>query len=148
MMIVGVGNRFRGDDAAGLSAAARLRERFPALRVVECDGDVARLLEAWAGEEAVVVIDATASGAAPGTIRRFEAHREPLPAAFARGSTHAFGVAQSVELGRALGRLPARVVVYGIEGARFEPGLELSTEVAAAVESVVEAVAQEAGGRA
>ena len=43
-MILGVGNDFRGDDAVGLFAARRLRERLPPARVIECDGDLAGIV--------------------------------------------------------------------------------------------------------
>jgi hydrogenase maturation protease len=57
-----------------------------------------------------------------------------LPAGLFRVSTHRFGLADALELARALGRLPPRVVVYGIEGSRFAPGRPMSPAVAAAVE--------------
>lgn len=142
-MILGVGNDFRGDDAAGLLAVRRLRERLPKVRVIECDGDLAGAVERWTGEDAVIVIDAVSSGAEAGTIHRFEAHARPLSSRFFRGSTHAFGVAEAVELARALDRLPHRLIVYGIEGASFATGDSLSPQVAAAVEEVVIRVVEE-----
>ena len=59
-------------------------------------------------------------------------------------STHAVGVGEAIELARVVGRLPSRIVVYGIEGSRFETGAALSAEVAAAVGRVVDAVLHEA----
>jgi hydrogenase maturation protease len=53
-----------------------------------------------------------------------------------RSSTHAFGVAEAVELARELGRLPGRLEVYAIEGADFSAGAELSAEVASAVRTL------------
>jgi hydrogenase maturation protease len=50
-----------------------------------------------------------------------------------RCSTHALGVAEAIELARALGRLPARLEVYAIEGARFTAGAGLSPAVEQAV---------------
>jgi len=50
-----------------------------------------------------------------------------------------------VELARALGRLPPRLIIYGIEGKSFEAGAGLSPEVQAAVEGVVERVLREVG---
>jgi hydrogenase maturation protease len=67
----------------------------------------------------------------------------PLPALFSRVSTHAFGVAEAIELARALGQLPPALVVYGVEGATFEAGAGLSAAVAAAVPQVVAQVRQE-----
>jgi hydrogenase maturation protease len=110
-------------------------------------GDFPSLLDDWQGAEAVVLIDATSSGAEPGTICRYEAHARPLPAAFSRSSTHSFGVAEAIELARALGRLPPRLVVFGIEGRDFGPGIALSPDVDSAVDEVVRRVIQEAHGR-
>ena len=142
-LIVGVGNAFRRDDAAGLAAATRLHGLLPAIRVLAREGDLASLLDDWRGADAVIVVDATSSGSEPGTIRRYDAHERPLPAAFTRSSTHSFGIAEAVELARALGRLPARVVVFGIEGRDFTPGDALSPDVEAAVDEVVRRVTAE-----
>lgn len=133
-VVLGVGNPLRGDDAAGLVAAERLDGRLH-------EGDATGLLDAWEGADAAIVIDAVRSGAAAGTVHRLDASAEPLPASLRTStSTHAIGVAEAIELARALGRLPRRVVVYGIEGGRFEAGAPLSLEVAAAVDRVVESV--------
>jgi hydrogenase maturation protease len=106
---------------------------WPDVRMRECDGDPAALLEAWDGESAAVVVDAMASGAPMGTVRRLDASRMPLPADFHRGSTHGLGLAEAVELGRSLGRLPATLVIYGIEGGAFGEGERLSYPVECAV---------------
>ena len=45
-----------------------------------------------------------------------------LPAELFRASTHHFGLAEAVELARAVGQLPERLVVFGIEGASFGRG--------------------------
>jgi hydrogenase maturation protease len=82
------------------------------------------------------VIDAVRSGAPAGTIHRLDVGSEPAPAAPRLGSTHAVGLAEAVELGRALGRLPARLELYGIEGARFDAGAELTPAVERAVEAL------------
>ena len=104
-VIVGAGNNYRRDDGAGLATVMRLRRALPVpsadVRVLAKEGDFASLLDDWQGAEAVVVVDATSSGSAPGTIRRYDAREGPLPAAFSRSSTHAFGAAEAIELARA-----------------------------------------------
>ncbi len=55
-------------------------------------------------------------------------------------STHAFSVPDALELGRALGRAPRRVVVIGVEGAAFGMGDPLTPAVEAALDGVAEAV--------
>jgi hydrogenase maturation protease len=134
-LIAGVGNDWRGDDAAGLVAARRLRERLPGVRVIEVASDAAALLDAWDGVGLAIVIDAVRSGAPPGTIHRLDGDPGPSPA-LRLGSTHAIGLAEAIELGRALDRLPARLEIYGIEGARFEAGAGLTPVVARAVEAL------------
>lgn len=143
MRLIGVGNRFRGDDAAGLLVAERLRSELPELEVLELEGEPAGLIEAWDGAGAVVVVDAVSSGSPPGTIHRLDAIGEGLPADVFRASTHAMGLAEAVGLARALGRLPGSLVVYGLEGSSFEAGESLSPPVQAAVERVATLVRQE-----
>jgi hydrogenase maturation protease len=85
------------------------------------------------------------SGAAPGTVHRFEVAERPLPAGLRSStSTHAVGIGEAIELARALGRLPSRLVVYAVEGQCFEAGATLSGAVAAAVDRVAEVVLDEA----
>ena len=84
-------------------------------------------------------------GAEPGTVHRFDAASGPLPSREFRSSTHALGIGETVELARALGRLPARLVVFGIEGESFGSGGELSGGARTGVERAVELVLEEAG---
>jgi hydrogenase maturation protease len=143
-VVIGIGNAYRGDDAAGLAVAERCRTRLPAeVRVIEAEQEPTRLIDAWESADAVFVVDAVVSGSRAGTVHRYDATDEPLPAGVFRSSTHAFGVGDAVELARALGRLPRRVVVYGVEGAGFESGAPLSPAVAAAVDDVVSRLEEE-----
>ena len=145
-LVIGIGNAWRRDDAAGLALAGRLRPRLASeARVLELSGEADELLEAWRDSELTVVVDAVASGADPGTIHRFDATAEPLPASLASASSHGWGLAQAVELGRALGRLPGRLIVYGIEGRDFGPGRGLTPAVERAVEEGVERIECELG---
>ena len=113
------------------------------VEVLEREGEPTSLIGAWEGADAVWLVDAVASGAAPGTVHRVDASRESLPAGFARTSTHHFGLPEAVELARTLHKLPSRLVVYGVEGANFDAGDVLSPEVAAAVLRVAEAIRSE-----
>ncbi len=144
--MVGIGNFHRGDDAAGLLVARGLRERLPdSWRVLELEGEGTSLLEAWAGEDQVIVIDAMRSGRPIGTIRRFDVHREPLPAEAFRVSSHLFGLAEAIELGRALDLLPRRLTVIGLECGDCGMGREPGPEIMAAIGRCVEVVLEEIG---
>jgi len=140
-LIIGLGNQYRRDDAVGLVVARRLKEAAPEhVRVLEESGEGTSLMESWKGADTVILIDAVHSEAGPGTVRRLDAHRQPIPTRFFHCSTHAFGVAEAIELARVLSQLPPRLIVYGIEGKTFEAGLGLSPEVEKAAQEVVERV--------
>jgi hydrogenase maturation protease len=138
-MVIGIGNAYRGDDAAGLVVARALRAR--GVEAVEPEGEPVALLDAFAGHDEVVLVDAVRSGVTPGTVHRVDVSTAPLPAELEGApSTHTLGLGEAIELARALDRLPRRVVVFGIEGERFAAGTELSPAVAAAVEPLIEEI--------
>lgn len=149
VLLIGIGNPLRRDDGAGLVAARWLRERLRheraalAIDHAECTGELTVLLELWAGREQVLVFDAaSATALSPGSVLRLDGCRDALPAPPAR-STHALGLAQVVELGRALGALPERLTVYAIGAADFGHGEGLSAEVERGVTAAVEAAQAE-----
>lgn len=144
-LIIGVGNRYRMDDGVGIAVARQIGARAPGWRVLEMSGEGASLMAAWSGASDVVLIDAVRSGKAPGTIHRLDAAREPIPSDFFHYSTHAFSVAEAVEMARVLQELPPRLVVYGVEGASFGSGGTLTRAVAAVVDDVVRRVLGEFG---
>lgn len=142
--IIGVGNEFRGDDAAGLLTARRLRERLNGeVSVLERSGEGSALMDSWAGAECVILIDAIQSSHPIGSIHRFDAGKEPLPEDAVRCSTHSFGVTQCIELARAMNKLPARLIFYGIVGKNFEMGAELSPEVEKSIQQTAQDIYSE-----
>ena len=144
-VVIGVGNAYRSDDGVGLAVAERVRARAGEIEVVACEQEPSRLLDAWADADLALVVDAVSSpGAEPGTVHRFDATERAVPSSVFRGSTHAFGVGEVIEVARALGRLPGRVLLYGVEGGKFAAGEGLSPAVAAAVEPLVSELLEEA----
>ena len=142
-LVIGVGNPLRRDDGVGRAVARAIQETLSAIKVIEMDGEGAALLEAWTEADVVVVVDAVRSGATPGTVHRFEPPGDRLPHTLSSTSTHAFGLPDAVELERALGQLPRRLIVYGIEGADFTAGEGLSAEVQTTVPEVAARVQAE-----
>ncbi len=136
MRIIGCGNADRGDDGAGILVARRLCGL--GLDSMEHSGDGLALIELWQGSDDVVVVDAMQSGAAPGTVSVWEAGSESLRAENCGCSTHGFGPAEAIEIARAVGRLPRRIRVYGIEAAQFAPGSAAGREVLEAVGRVAD----------
>lgn len=136
-LVFGIGNAYRGDDAAGLAVAALVRSaRQPGVRVLEFEGEPVSLLDLWTGADAVYLADAVSSGGEPGTVYRFDAAHGLPPGPLRHRGTHAFSLTDMIELARAVGRLPGRLVVHGIEGASFQAGGPLSAPVRSAVAEV------------
>jgi hydrogenase maturation protease len=146
ILVIGIGNDYRSDDRAGLFIARQLKQLLPhGVEVIEQSGEGAALIDSWRDAEEVFIIDAVYSGDSVGEIHRFEAHAEPVPTIFSRYSTHAFSLAEAIELARALGQLPSKVIIYGIEAKQFGSGTKISPEVRRAAEKVVRRVIEEIG---
>lgn len=141
LLVIGVGNEQRGDDAIGLLVSRHIRAlNLPGVSTRECSGDVSLLLEMWKETQAVVVIDAVSSGRKPGTLYRWNAARESLPVDIFPASSHSFGVAQAIELARALGQIPPVSIVYGIEAKQFDLHAELSLELLESLDAIVQQI--------
>jgi hydrogenase maturation protease len=143
-LVVGLGNRMRGDDGAGLAVARAVRQRAPEVRTVEHEREPSDLIELWENVGLAVVVDAV-RGDEPGAIHRVAVGPGELARESAGASSHALGLGEMIELARALDRLPGRLVVFGIEGACFETGSGLSMQVREAVGEVTERVLAEIG---
>ena len=133
VLIAGVGRLDRRDDGVGLVVAAALQERrLHGVDVVTLAAPVS-LLEAWVGYRRVVVVDAVLSGQPGGSVRVEQVGADRLPARGRTGGTHALGIPEVVELGRALGSLPEELTIVGVEAIDVGFGNGLSPSVAAAV---------------
>lgn len=166
--VIGVGNEFRHDDGIGPRLIAELTGKVPAgVRLVVSDGEPAGLLDAWDGADLVILVDAVVSEvvgevasevagevvtepSTPGRMHRTSLERDMLggdaapdplltPAGGAP-SSHGLGIPEAVALGRALGRLPSRLIVYAVEAADVDLGPGLSAEVAATLPDLVDSV--------
>jgi hydrogenase maturation protease len=147
IVVIGVGNDFRGDDGAGPQVIARLHGRLPSdVRLVLSDGEPTRLLEAWTGAAVAIVVDAVAGGSAPaGTLRRLVPRPATGVGGLAKGeagvaSSHGLGLETAVGLASALGRLPSVLIVHCIQGADFSQRHGLSEPVAAAIGRLADAI--------
>jgi len=148
-VVIGVGNDFRGDDGAGAAVLARLAGHVSAgVDLVVSDGEPANLLEAWAGASVAIVVDAVQAGSAPpGALHRVEIARlraghGPAPVRESAGlsGSHQLGLGSAIGLAQVLGRVPARLIVHGIQGSDFTLGAGLSEPVAGAIDDLVAAV--------
>jgi hydrogenase maturation protease len=138
VLVIAIGNEFRGDDGAGIEVARRLAALdLPGVTILEQSGEGALLMDSWQTAATVFVIDAVQAGGPDGAVYRFDAVRQPLPARFFSFSSHAFGLLEAIAMGRLLERLPPRLIIYGLQGNNFEYGVGLTPAVKAGVDNVV-----------
>lgn len=147
-LVIGVGNRDRGDDGVGPEVCARLRARYgderAPLRTFTCEGSIVDLAFHWRPDDYVAIVDAMAPGAAAGRTVTADVTDQPLspPGAV---STHDVDVSVAIELARAIGHMPARLVLIGVEAGRVDWGTPLSEAVDAAADLVVDQLAELVG---
>jgi hydrogenase maturation protease len=145
-VVIGVGNSYRGDDGVGKYIAGKLATfNLTGVTVETQSGEGAALIDCWQFRDRVYLIDAVAPHGSPGQIHRLEAHKEPITTRLSHRSSHGFGVLDAIELSRALEKLPEELIVYGVEGICFDEGAELSEEIEAAANLVVEQIRDEIG---
>ncbi len=143
-IVICIGNPFRRDDGVASAVARWLRPRLPTgVDLVELDGEPARLVEAWDGADLAAIVDAARTGADAGHVQLIEVDADVTLPTGPRTSTHGQSLADALQLGRTLGRLPRRLVVHAVEGADFGHGPGLTATVAAAVPKVAEGVLAE-----
>lgn len=131
-LIICVGNPARTDDGVGPAVARHLEETHPDLDIIRSGGEPIELIDLWADADRAIVVDAVMTGSEPGTLHLLDVTVHSLPVA-SRTSSHGVGLAEAVELGRSLGRLPGRLTVVGVEVADMSPGTSLTPQVAEAV---------------
>ena len=149
LTLIGIGQSFRGDDAIGIIAVKTWKEAHPGtaahpdLLVQTAETPGVGLLDMLTEAPQVVLVDAVRSGKPAGTIHRLT---EQQIASFAAGMTsgHGWGVAESLKLGRTLGRedIPERIHIIGVEVQQVEIGTALSQVVKDQLPVILEDIQQ------
>ncbi|GAB3899611.1 hydrogenase maturation protease [Kibdelosporangium lantanae] len=144
-VVIGIGNPYRSDDGVGPTVADLIADMaLPDVDVVIADGEPTRLLDAWAGVDLAVVVDAVlCDPPQPGRIHR--TNLDNIATIHPSTSSHGMGIPEAVVLGAALDQLPRRLVVLAVEAAELGFGTDPSPDVAAALPGLVSAVLREIG---
>ena len=145
--VIGIGNAYRTDDGVGLYVARKFTNHAVAgVKAVVGIGDGFALMDEWSSTDLAFVIDCAWSGAAPGTIFRFDALCETIPSNLFRGvSTHSISINEAIEIARILNRLPRRLIVYGIEGQDCFAGATVTPEVLQGADDMIRQINREIG---
>lgn len=140
-LVIGIGNRFRSDDAVGIVVAAELRKLKlpPHIEIIEGGTDEFGLIEHFKTAEHVVIIDAVSTGKPPGTINTFASVDVEMLINTGQLAVHEFGLADAIVLARALGVFP-KITIVGVEPLSTGFGERLSSLVTSIIPAVVQAV--------
>jgi hydrogenase maturation protease len=140
IVVIGLGHPDRADDGVGPVLAGEL-EAYALARVRVESGslDAAAMLDAWSGAAGAILLDCVRSGRPVGTVHCLDPFDGSVDGVSFGSSTHVLGIGTAVELARALGELPSRLALVGVEGRRFSMGGAMSREVQDAIPAAVRA---------
>lgn len=127
-MLIGLGNLILGDEGVGVHAMRRLEAEYafqPAVELVDGGTSGLDLLPLLKGQRRLLLIDALASDAAPGTIRVIR-NQEIRTALTEKVSLHHLGIADLLALAELLDYAPSEIALIGIVPERLEMELALS----------------------
>ena len=148
LRVIGIGSPF-GDDQVGLMLIDKLRQAEQLqpyldgeLELLAVDRPGAGLLALFEGAERVIIIDAVVSGAALGQLHRWSDLAE-LENSESFLSSHGFGLAQALTLGRQLGQLSEQLLVLGVEIDSVATGTGLSPLLGQHLPVLIEQVIEE-----
>lgn len=140
ILVLSVGNLLLSDDGVGMILLDEL-SRDPALgdQVEFVDGGTQglALLGQFTGRDAVVLLDAIALGACPGTVHVLSSTGLPTCAP-GSGTSHDTNALELLRFAALLDELPEQVRIIGIEPEKLATGIGLSETVASAVPAAVE----------
>ncbi len=145
VLVLGIGNLLLSDEAAGVKAVEEFARNYALPAGVEVlDGGTCgiELLHYIEGRDCVIVVDVVKTGNPPGAIVRLEG--KEVPAFFTtKISPHQLGLSDMLAAAQLSGRMPAKVVLLGIEPKKIETGLELSNEINAKIGELADLIAKE-----
>lgn len=157
LAVIGCGNPNRSDDGVGVVVVQRLIERLrrhpvPGVRAFDCGTAGMEVMFAARGADALLIVDASRSGSAPGVVHEVPGEElESLPEP--SYTLHDFRWDHALGAGRRIfgDAFPRDVTVWLVEAETTELGLELSPSVDAAADrvyaSLLDRVAAYAAGR-
>lgn len=138
ILIVGFGNLLMGDDGAGIHLIRKLAAQQMPVQVSLLDGGVnsfAALAELRYASQGIFVDAMTCEGE-PGDVYRMTADDLNTQPCGRSMSLHDFSLIDSLRLSKHTDELPP-IIIYGIEPASINLGIELSPQVTLAVDKVI-----------
>ena len=144
-VVLGVGNLLLTDEGIGIHAIQRILDKKLLPDEVEIvDGGTAglALLYFLEGVDTLVIVDAVETGGPPGTIVRLAGDRIPAYMAL-KVSPHEITLPDFLAAAKLRDLYPKEVVVWGMQPGSLEVGVDLSPDLQARLDMLVEYVVKE-----
>jgi hydrogenase maturation protease len=139
-LILGAGNLLLSDDGVGVHTIWRLQDAVELPEEVQVlDGGTLglNLLPFLEGVSHLLIVDAMETGQPPGTLRRLAGEEVPAHLSV-KMSPHQIGLPDMLFAAKLRDLYPDEVVIWGVQPATTEVGLELSSWVAAQLDLLVD----------
>jgi hydrogenase maturation protease len=144
-VVLGVGNLLMTDEGIGPHAIDALALRYDIgadVQLIDGGCSAMELLDDMANADLLVIVDAVASGKAPGTIVSLEG--DAVPRFFTtKLSPHQVGLSDVLATLAIMEQGPMETIIIGVEPAKLALGMELSPVVAASLPHVLALVVDE-----
>ncbi|WP_050986284.1 hydrogenase maturation protease [Schlesneria paludicola] len=148
LLIAGIGNIFRGDDAFGCEVVQRLQRQTWPSGVSVIDYGIRGMDLAYAlmdGIETTILVDATPQGGTPGTVYTMELDLHDIDEADSILDAHSMHPLNVLRMVRAFGGTPGRILLVGCEpedlGDEHEGKMGLTPTVQTAIEGAIHQIA-------
>lgn len=138
IVVLGIGNRYVHDDAAGIELVEELRKLNLGDDVLLFDYSSLdlELLSYFKGSSRIVIVDALKAGGVPGTVSKYRISNSTDPMS-QLPNIHEMQIHEVVDLARQSGVLSCPVIIIGIEPRDCTPGEGLSVEVRCALPNAI-----------
>lgn len=130
ILIIGIGNEFRGDDAVGIEVVNSLQVHHPDLAEYRIEqNDLSRLVDIWGGRD-VILIDAVFSEREyAGKIHMLSSIPLLMANRESNYSSHGLALSDALKMSKVLNELPSSLLFLGVEGNDWKFGIRMSEKV-------------------
>ncbi len=138
-LVLGVGNLLLSDEGVGVHLVKRLTESYelpPGVQPLDGGTLGLDLLYYLQGVENLLIVDAVEMDKEPGTLLRLEGDEVPAFLSL-KVSPHQVGIPDMLFAAKLKDLYPPNVVLWGVQPAKLEVGLELSPAVAAQLDALM-----------
>ena len=145
VLVLGIGNLVMSDDGVGVKVVQQLQREYRFAENVEImDGGTLGLdlLPKLEGIDHLIVVDAVETGRKPGTCVRLTGEELPI-ALETKVSPHQMGLKDLLSVAQLLGHSPGEMVLIGVQPGSIEMDTELTPEVDAVLQVLVDNVMDE-----